>query len=278
MKEIYHSGSATSATIKRFISQYKLEWRKKWKVVSQNQLDAQELVYGLCAQVLPEYIKRWDGDFGGKYTYGCNVVAPKKWVSLETRYEVPYQYPDGRWTSLIVVFDGLFYDKNEGLWLFETKTKSRIDEETLQDMLIDDIQVMLSLLAIRKFYQKTPKGGLYNVSRRPGQRRGKDETLKTFLDRVKKEVSNPKKYDYYFMRWEIVIDWSEVMEWKRSFLDPVMLDIRNWFEGTVPHYHNPKGLIGVYGRSEYYNAILKNDYSGLTQRKFYSRESKNGKN
>ncbi len=260
--------------VKTLILQYKKEWLKYKKMVSQKQHDSQEIVYGMCERVLPEYLKRWNGDFGGKYEFGSDVVQPKKWVSLETRYEVPYTYSDGRKTLLIVVFDGIFYDKKKGLWLFETKTKSRVDEETLQDMFIDDIQVMLSLLAIKRYYKVKPKGGLYNVIRRPGQKMLKEDSLKSFLTRIKKDVSNPKRYDHYFMRWEIAIDWSEVMDWKRTFLDPVMRDIRNWVEGEAPHYHNPLTLTGQYGRSDYYDAILKKDFRYLTQRKFYSKKSK----
>ena len=176
---------------------------------------------------------------------------------------------DGKKTFLLAVFDGCFYDKRKRLWLFETKTKSRIDEETLQDMILQDVQIMLSLWIIKNVLDRIPSGVLYNVIRRPGQKLLKDEPLKSFFGRVEKDVSSPKRYDHYFKRWEFAIYWNEVEQWKKDFLDPVMMEIRMWFEGTLPTYVNPYSLVNQYGKCDLYFPIVKNDFSQCSQRKVY---------
>ena len=271
LKNIYtpKKVSMNPAAIKALMAKYKNFWKKHNPIPSKKQLEKQEIVYGMCTQVLPEYVKRWDGDWKNKYTYGANTVKPKKWLALENRYEIPYTYPDGKKTFLLAVFDGCFYDKRKRLWLFETKTKSRIDEETLQDMILQDVQIMLSLWIIKNVLDRIPSGVLYNVIRRPGQKLLKDENLKSFLGRIKKDVSNPKRYDHYFKRWEFAINWNEVKQWKKDFLDPVMMEIRMWYEGKLTTYINPYSLVNQYGRSDMYNIIVRGDKTNYSQRKQY---------
>lgn len=255
--------------IKFFIKQYKTNWKKRNSMPLQKQLEENELIYGLSEQLLIEYVKRWSGDWTGKYPLGCGVVKPVEWIVLEKRYQIPYVYPDGKETFLLAVFDGLFYDKKANLWLFESKTKGRIDEEAIQDLLPVDIQLMLSMLITKEGLNQKLSGVLYNLVRRPGLYRRKDEQLKVFLERIQKDIK--KRYEWYFLRYEFAIDWSEVQQWKKDFLDPVMQDIRAWFEGVLPTYVNPDALYNQYGRCDLYNAIVKGDFSQYTQRKKYRR-------
>lgn len=255
------------------IRKYELKWKQENPMPTKYQLENQTMIYGLCMQVLPAYIKCWAGDWTGKYKYGYNMIRPQKWIDIEQRYEIPYTYPDGKKTFFIVVFDGIFMAKGKS-WVFETKTKARIDEETLQDTMVHDTQLMLSLLVMKSIFKKTPAGVLYNVVRRPGQRCLKDETLQSFFKRVKKEVSNPKHYDHYFKRWEFAVDWSEVLAWEKTFLTPVMQEIRMWHEGTLATYTNPNALVTKYGRCDLYLPIVKNDFSLCSQRKQYRRNKK----
>ena len=259
----------SSSTVKTLLKKYHIYWKKYNPIPSQKQTKNQEIIYGLCQQLLPEYLKRWDGDFLDKYTFGNDTIKPKTWIDLEERYETSYIYPDGKKTFLLAIFDGIFYDKKKKLWIFETKTKSRIDEEIIQDMILHDPQIMMSLWIARYVLVQIPAGVLYNVVRRPGQKLLKDETLNSFFGRVKKEVSNPKRYDHYFKRWEFAIDWSEVRQWKKDFLDPVMEEIRMWFEGNLSTYTNPYALVNQYGKCDMYLPIVKNDFTYCSRRRKY---------
>lgn len=276
LRQCYGTKKIPSAdAIKFVIKQYKTKWKKHNPVPSQKQLEEIELIYGLSEQLLSEYVKRWSGDWTGKYPLGCGVTKPVEWIALEKRYQIPYTYPDGKKTFLLAVFDGLFYDKKANLWLFESKTKGRIDEEVIQDLLLYDIQLMLSMLITKEGLKQKPSGVLYNLVRRPSLYQRKDELLGKFLERVQKDIK--KRHDWYFLRYEFGIDWSEVQQWKKDFLDPVMEDIRNWYEGNLPTYVNSDALYNQYGRCGLYNAIVKNDFSQCTQRRKY-RKDKNGKN
>jgi len=252
------------------------EYRKLWSVQNPvqgaKQCEQLELIFGIIKSMIPEYFERWNGDLSGKYKHGNSTVRPEKWIAFEHRFKISYQYSDGKSTYLTGALDGCFYDKKKNLWLFETKTKGMIDEEGIQDILPVDIQVMLYLYAMQTEYKKRPEGVLYNVIRRPGQRQLKDESLKSFLERIQKEVSNHKKYDHYFKRWELSITDKEMQDWKIEFLDPVMQEIRMWSEGKLPHYMNPDSLITKYGHSDMYGMILKNDIGDCYRRKFVFNE------
>ena len=273
--KIYQLSEApTVKMILDLLKKYKKNWKKDNPLPSIKALKNQERIYGMIAEVLPEYIKRWDGDWTGKYRYGNDTVRPEKWLDLEERHTREYVYPDGKKTFMLAVFDGAFYDKKKGIWIFESKTKGRIDEETLQDCILFDTQVMLSLWIARDVVKKKPSGVLYNVLRRPGQKDFKGETLKEFCGRVKKDVSNVKRYDHYFKRWEFAIDYSEVLEWKKDFLDPVMLEIRMWFEGKLPTYVDPFSLVSKYGRCDMYAPLVWGDYTKCSQRAQYRKDKK----
>ncbi len=257
--------------LKKLCKEFHKEWLREHPIPSQKQKEIQERVYGMVAKVMPEYIKRWDGDWSGKYKYGNDTVRPVKWIDLEGYHTRTYTYPDGKKTVLHNIFDGAFYDKKKKLWIFESKTKGRIEEETLQDGILFDTQVMLYLWIAQDVFKEKPAGVLYNVLRRPGQNWLKEDTLKSFCDRVEKDVSKVRRYDHYFKRWEFAIDYSEVLAWKKAFLDPVMQEIRMWQEGKLATYINPFALVSKFGRCDMYAPIVWGDYTKCTQGDRYIR-------
>jgi hypothetical protein len=106
-----------------------------------------------------------------------------------------------------------------------------------------------------------------NIIRRPGHYRRKDETLKNYILRVKKELSKPSKWGHYFIRFEMEILESEVLAWRRRVLDPLLQDMRGWWEGKHSHYTNPNGLVSKYGRCAMFNKIVYGNTNGLYRRK-----------
>ena len=69
----------SSSTVKTLLKKYHIYWKKYNPIPSQKQTKNQEIIYGLCQQLLPEYLKRWDGDFLDKYTFGNDTIKPKNW-------------------------------------------------------------------------------------------------------------------------------------------------------------------------------------------------------
>ena len=268
-----HKIPQNALAVKRMIDQYDVLWKKENPRPNQARLNQQDLVYGLAEEVLPAYLKRYDGDFGGKYKMGYNVVRPVKWIASEKMWKVKYKLPFGIGIPAISEvlirgrFDQVFEDKKNKLWLFETKCLSVIQEDNIVDTLPEDIQCLLYLLAIKLIYKRKPAGVLYNIVRRPGLRQGKDETLKDLLGRVKKDVNRPNRQDHYFKRIEMAIDWSEIEAWQEKFLNVILMEIRNWDIGEVQHWQNPDALTSKYGRCTLFDLVVKGDKSKYYHRK-----------
>lgn len=268
-----HKVPGSPRTVDRLIVEYHKLWKKENPRPTQARINQQDLVYGLAGEVLPAYLKRYDGDFSGKYKMGYNVVRPVKWIASEKMWKVNYKVPlnkDLPSALEILVrgrFDQVFEDKKNKLWLFETKCLSVIQEDNIVDTLPEDIQCLLYLLAIKLIYKRKPAGVLYNIVRRPGLRQGKDETIKALLGRVEKDVNNPKRQDHYFKRIEMAIDWSEIEAWQKKFLNVILAEIRDWDLGKARHWMNPDALTSKYGRCTLFDMLVKNDKSKYYHRK-----------
>lgn len=253
------------------VQDWLLTYEKKWKAETPKptpkQLEQQELVYGLAEQVLPTYFWRWIGDFTGKYKYGTGGLAtPKEWESLEEVFKVDFTFPDGKTVPIRGRRDGVFLDAKGKLWVFDTKCRSVIVEDDLMETLPLDLQQMLYLSVTEQEFGRMPAGVQMNIIRRPGQRRGTEEKLPEFLERVRKDVSNPKRFDHYFIRQQMSLVKSELEAWRQKQLAPLMQDVRDWWEGKAAHYLNPNNLISKYGRCALFAVLTANDRSGCYKR------------
>ncbi len=223
----------------------------------ESQLTVQEECYMIADSLLRGYLQRYQGDWTGKYSFSNPTVKPDKWLGLEDQFKFDYRFEDGLVVPIRGMFDGVFTAKQGTTWLFETKFLSRVDEEGLEDLLPFNLQVMLYLTALYERSGDKPAGVLYNVVRRPGLRQKKNESLREFSDRILEDVVG--RPDHYFIRWDMTITQGELANWRRTFLDPVMREIRDWAEGTGRHYANPDALITKYGRSDFYELIVRNN-------------------
>jgi hypothetical protein len=265
------SGTAKKPPGKRKIlntlDAYEKLWKEQAGIRTQKSDVDFERVLGLAQALLPRYVERWAGDWTGKYKPSNPTVAPKKWLQLEGRFKVPFVLDDGAQTYLQGMFDGVFEDKKGRLWLFETKTKSVIEREIIEDTLQFDIQVLLYLWALKQVYKRTPHGVLYNVIRRPGLRQGKQEKLNDFFERCRMDVEDPKRTDHYFIRWELEVEESEIDAFEHDYLRPILGQMRRWWDGSGPHFMNPDALMCKYGKADMYEPIVHGNFRSLKKRK-----------
>lgn len=257
----------TAKACKLLVSEYERVWKKERPNAPTRQLEVQELAYGLAEAMLPAYFVRWAGDFNGhEYPKRHNTARPKKWVGLETQFKIPYVFPDGKQTWIRGTRDAMFRTPKDNLRIFDTKCYSVINEEDMQATLPFNLQQMLYLWATWKEVKEFPVGTTMNIIRRPGHRRKSDESLSSFLKRVAKEVSDPKKWDHYFLRVEMDVAPDEIRNWQQTFLDPLMCEIRMWWEGKSPHFMNPNALITKYGRCGMFDMIVSGNTSNYFRR------------
>lgn len=193
-----------------------------------------------------------------------------RWITREKPFRVPYSFRDydGKTVTIDLVgkMDGVYRDSTAAICLKETKTKSKINAEAIRDGLRADFQTLFYLLALRLMLGKEPKEVLYDVIKRPGQKFGKTDTMKTYLARIEADIN--KKPKQYFARWRVTLSKDTIDTFCRATLDPVLRELFRWwrsiekrpFDRFESPYHSlklPALTSGRYGRSEYYELIIR---------------------
>lgn len=178
-----------------------------------------------------------------------------KWALIEDQFNHLY-----RGVRLRGKFDRVAVNKNGETWLFETKTKSRIDPE-IQTRLSFDPQVMIYLLSYEAQYKIRPVGFIYDIICRPGLRKGKAETTKHFLNRVRGDID-----ESYFFRIQQRLDKDEYEFWKEEF-HHMLEEFKAWIAKKIPTYRNPASCETRFGNCKFLRVCGLADYAGLEKRK-----------
>lgn len=197
-------------------------WKADRKILTPESEQELELHLGLLEALLPAYVRFWTDDFSGAF----------QWLQVETQFRVPA--PGHPELPLVGKIDGAFERGPKSLWLFETKTKSRITDG-LEEALPLNIQVQFYLYALSQLTGRKPRGVLYNIVRRPGLKQRKDETLVQFLDRVKADVNS--RPDFYFLRYECPVLEDEMAQFVRS-LEVMVDEFIKWRKGELKTFMN----------------------------------------
>ena len=129
------------------------------------------------------YWRQWAGDLELDF------------VGVESKFDVQWH----GW-RLRGMRDGLFRDGKGRLTLLETKTASRVDDDSLLLMLPVNFQVLYYLTACEAEGQ-TARRVLYNVVRKPQIKQG-SQSLADYTDRIQQDVA--ARPDFYFHRYESV--------------------------------------------------------------------------
>jgi len=240
----------TPQQLKLILKQVEALWLKENPRPSTFMLQDLEMALLNAEVIMPIYFDYWKEDF-----------KKLMWEKLEGEFKIPYVTKDGHKTFIRGKMDGVF--KRNGLWLFESKFKSRIEEEDIVDTLSIDLQVMLYLWALSKGYNLYPSGVLYNIVRRPGLKLNKAESLPNFGKRIQQDVL--KRKDFYFYRFEVATDKGDIQKWSLEF-EQLMSDFLNWWDGKVGHYKNTGNCITKYGRCWGLTPCVENDFHSLRKR------------
>lgn len=171
--------------------------------------------------------------------------------------------------------------------VFETKTKTQIDEEGISGYIPLDTQTMVYALAVRECLGVEPIGTCYDVILRPGLKllqgnsKRRPETLKQHAERLGEVIDkNPKRW---FHRWNVDFAPGDLDRFVNRQLKPQVRSLNEWndiqrliyrdrYEGVTVkdnplHYLNEDALYGYGRRSEFFDAITRNNFKGLFRRK-----------
>lgn len=215
--------------------------------------------------LLPEYVNQyWKKD------------SKHEWLIVEdafqNKFEVPPPndtvYEDLRLIDLKGRYDQVYRNADGEVWLKEVKTKSRFDP-SIQDKLPFDLQVMLYLLNYRLEFNVMPTGFVYDMIQRPALRKGKNENLKHFMDRVRGDVDGT-----YFKRIRMRVTEQELDTWVKTDFVPILQDFVAWAEGHTPSYRNPASCETRYGTCKYLRVCGLRDFGGLIKKQHSLLEDK----
>lgn len=169
----------------------------------------------------------------------------RNWVNVEGRVDIKYAN-----NRLMGFLDGA-YENSAGteLWVFETKTRSREDLESLGRILHMEFQTFYYMHMMLLTVGKLPNGICYNVVFKPSIKIKKGETMPQFLQRLDKDIKTDRTR--YFQRLEVSIDPAEYYKWRDTTLNPLLSDYTRWAVGKGPTYRNTANCSGKYGKCPY---------------------------
>ncbi len=171
------------------------DWKEENPKRNTDAEDSAEECAAIIQELLPRYFEHWFAE-----------DSKVKWMHVEDQFKVPLQMPDGKYVNMVGQFDGSYFDQKKRLCLFETKNKSQFPER-LAELLPLDLQLGYYLTALAATTKKTAHLVRYNLIRRPGERRGQQESLPNFCRRIGENVA--KKPDHYFVRLDIRLEEQE---------------------------------------------------------------------
>lgn len=237
---------------------------------SQNNLrESQEFALAcVCLEALwPSYVNHyWEHD------------QAIRWLYQEQVFEYDYEFQPGLKITLRGAWDGVYrFGKTDSLGLFETKTKSRIDDNLICASLRGDLQLFYYLFCLREISGETPREATYNVIRRPAQKLQRGDSWKSFRERVRKDVA--RRPPHYFRRWKLSLVERDLRNFEKQVLQPVLTSFHRWWEEISPHpfdrfrsrFHfvNLRQLSNPYGKSKLHDLLAW----GHHHHKYYVRSS-----
>lgn len=176
---------------------------------------------GCLSALLPLYCKHWAADFQGKY----------QWEDVEGKLYAPCP------VEAPVFFKGFVdntYRLDGGLWIMDTKTRGRIDGDTIASAVNIDLQLTLYAWMVWKITGVAPVGTKFNMIRNPGLKMRKGDTLTQYVERVREDAM--KRPDFYFIRFEVPLDGIKELEAFEENAKGMVDDFMQWFYGGASHY------------------------------------------
>lgn len=192
--------------------------------------------YNVCKRQFPLYVEHWKSH--------PDVVARKPLYS-EKVFNVPYVLPGGRTVYLKGKWDST--DLVGGVAILqENKTKGDWSELFIEKQLTFDLQTMIYIVALRCHFlpkkhlgvkvggvryncvRRPLSGGKHSIKRKePTKSNPQGETQEQYYSRLQDLMREEPQY--YFARWDVPISEKDIVTFCRTFLDPVLEQLCDWY-------------------------------------------------
>lgn len=257
------SGKLRSApsrkTAGEYVDRVEKQWRRENLSPTKDTLEVLEESLALTERIIPIYFDFWSNDF-----------KTKKWLSLEENFNMPVKLESGKVIPVKGKRDGTFQTKS-GIWLFETKTKSMVNEGDLMETLSFETQIMLYMKSMWKqsVDGAPPRGTLYNIIRKTALKRKVEEDVVQFADRV--EADMLARPDFYFIRIESPVTRQELIDFWKQFAS-ILEEMHLWHTGKLANYKTTGQCINKYGKCKFLPVCSRGEHGGLYKRKTVFKE------
>lgn len=254
LKEKRIKGTPSKKDLQGWIAQVERQWRERNPKATAITLEDFELSLLFSEAVLPIYFEYWE-----------ESLRAWKWIDVEDFFRLPIELANGKVIPFVGKKDATFETgKSKGLWVLETKTKGRVQEEAIVDSLSMDLQTNGYLYATWKLGKRIPHGSVRNIIRRPGLRKGKKESMAAFAKRCAADVED--RPDYYFMRFELQVTREDLETFEQEFKG-LLLEFWRWYYEIDRHYRNTSACESGFGRQcDFLAFCARGDMSRLAQR------------
>lgn len=159
--------------------------------------------------------------------------------------------------------DAEFFQSDNSLWLFETKTKQRYNADFIIMWISQQAQFNIYLLSLYYKYKIVPAGAVYNMIRRPASPyvKRKRESWNEYKERLQTDIIN--RPEFYFHRITRSVDFKKVLAYKEKLIEETKGFIE-WFYKNRK-YDMPNGSMceSRYGACEFIRACVYNEYEML---------------
>lgn len=231
--------------LKEFIEKQKTAGKLDW-------CDEQALeeYIGLTLVTMEEYFNYYENDFEELDFYKVEEVFEQNFKNVKITGKI----------------DARFYKEKDGVkkkFLMEHKTKSRISEDGIANRLPNDFQNQYYILADYLETGEWADETLYNVIRKSALKKRANDNLKTYLDRVQKDIK--KRPEFYFMRWEVPYTKETLIEF-RADLAIDFCHLRRLVSGKNRITRNRTACEAGGFMCPYINNCTNNDLDGLIEK------------
>lgn len=212
----YSVGSAFHAGLEYQDPEAAVAYLQQDEVANQWEADDLRIKISTVRGMVAGALEAWDYEFEDFYP--------------EQEYELPIRNPETGYPSRTFVdagkMDGVVR-LDDGLWLIEYKTASRISSAYFERLYLD-AQITRYYRAAQIIYGQPLNGVIYRVAKKPAIRQRKNESLREFCERL--EADFRERPDFYFyeeklyrsdsdladFEWDL---WSVATEIRRSERD-----------------------------------------------------------
>jgi len=209
--------------------------------------------------------------------YGNNVYS---YFDQEVKFDLKYPVPGAGNIRIRGKVDECINHSDGTIWVQENKTKDKIQDRLLEQVIPFQLQTLMYAVAMEKHFKRRVGGVVYNVIRKPSHKQKDKESDEQFVGRVREILL--KEPGYFFYRWEYPLTRERLDDFRKKTFEPLLRQIYVWWESIkhdpfspwvdqngLPnenHFQHPFGCYNglIHGEGDFYDLIVRGNQLGIS--------------